>query len=504
METGLTLNQIIAELAKSPHGNLATYVPVAKRAIAEQGDFFAHLVAWNQRKGEIRDAKVALPVLALNDTDSARVDNALANLAMLDPRNLVRAVEFARGVEVTKDENKRIVRTKTKPKISASRDKKLTAMVRRYLEYRERNFSKWERNALQHRESMKALYVLSRYKPSKAIYGEILFDRQYPAGSVFDVVSRLKSMDALEIAGTITAQRIPFLVAMGALGAKQRDPDVLMALIKAMSASELVTNAKRFEKAGVKTNPALRAALDEALAKASKSSKNILKTTVAAEAIEDEDLREKLQSLQKKQISNQAGIEGDWLVLGDKSGSMSGAIEVARRVAATLATFVKGRVQLTFFDTMPKSHDVTGMAYEQIMNISKGVVAGGGTSIGCGLQQALDSKLSFGGIAIVSDGGENHTPHFPEVYKLYCQKMDVEPSVYLYHVKGEEDVLTNNLERNKIASQKFELGGSVDYYALPNLVQSMRTNRYSLVQEIFDTPLLTLDAVLSGKEKVHA
>ncbi len=486
-EAGLTHNEIIAELTKSPHGDLKQYIPVATRALTEQAEFFAHLVAWNQRKGQIRDAKVALPVLGLKD--AAYRENALANLALLDPRNLLRAVVFAR-----------------ESKIPASADKKLTAMVRRYLVNLEGNFSKWERKALQHRASMKSLYALSHCKPSKAIYGEILFEKNYPAPSVFAAVRQLKDMDALEIAGTITGRRIPFLIALGALGAKQHDPDVLMALIKAMSPTELVTNAKRLEKAGIKKVPALRAAFEEALVKAAKSTKNVLKTTVAADAIEDEDLQEKLRDLQQKQIEHQKGIEGNWLVLGDKSGSMQEAIETSRHVAGTLAKFVKGRVALVFFDTQPRVIDVTGRSYEDIVAQTKQITAGGGTSIGCGLQWALDSKQEFDGIAIVSDGGENQPPAFCAVYERYTKVMDKQPSVYLYLTAGEPDSLSGRLAAAGIAAQKFDLGSTVDYFSLPNLVGTMRTNRYGLVQEIFDTPLLTLDAVLRQRkeEAVHA
>lgn len=485
-ETGITLNAIVAELAKSPHGDLKQYIPIATQAIAEQPDFYAHLVAWNQRKGQIRDAKVALPVLGLT-AGGDYVENALANLALLDPRNLNRAIEFGRSL-----------------KLPASKDKRLTAMVRRYLAHREGNYAKWERVALQHRSTLKTLYVLSHYKPSKAIYGEILFDRQYPEGSVFSVLRTLRTMEPLEIAGTITGRRIPFLIALGALGDKQKDPDVLMALIGAMSPTELVTNAKRFEKAGIKKVPALRAAFEEALTKAAKSGKNILKTSTAAEAVEDEDLKEKLKNLQEKQIEKQAGIEGNWLVLADKSGSMTEAIEISRHVAATLAKFVKGQVWLVFFDTMPRGVNVTGKTYEEIKTKTRQIVANGGTSIGCGLAWAVDMKADFDGIAIVSDGGENNPPLFASVYGSYKRTMDKEPTVYFYRTKGEPDKLSASLRVAHIDVQTFDLTGSTDYYSLPNLVQSMRTNRYGLVQEIFDTPLLTLDAVLPRKEETHA
>ena len=39
----------------------------------------------------------------------------------------------------------------------------------------------------------------------------------------------------------------------------------------------------------------------------------------------------------------------------------------------------------------------------------------------------------------------------------------------------------------------------VDYYSLPNLVQTMRSNRYSLIDEIMQVPLLTLAEVLKKR-----
>jgi len=59
-------------------------------------------------------------------------------------------------------------------------------------------------------------------------------------------------------------------------------------------------------------------------------------------------------------------VDGNWLVLGDKSGSMSACIEVARHVSGTLAKFVKAKFHLVFFDTTPRHFDVTGKTYEEI------------------------------------------------------------------------------------------------------------------------------------------
>lgn len=487
METGISKNAIIAELSRSPHGKLSEYVPTAIRAIAEELDFYSHLVAWNHRKGQIRDAKVALPVLGLTSkTAPEYTENSLAHLALLDPRNLLRAVKFARSL-----------------KISASNDKKVSDLVRRYLFTREQNYSKWERTALQHRATLKELYVIAHYKPSRAVFGEILFERKYPDGSVFSVLRTLGKLDPLEIAGQIVERKIPFLIAMGALGPKQKDPDVVMALMKRMSSTELVTNMKWLEKAGVRKNAALRAALEEAIGKAAAApSRNTLKTAVAAEAVEDDVISEKLRDLQEKQIAKAQGIEGNWLVLADKSGSMKEAIETARHVAGTLAKYVKGGVALVFFDTAPRLFDATGKTYDAITKETQFVQAGGGTSIGCGLQLAMDTNAEFDGIALVSDGGENRAPVFARVYDRYSEKFGKRVPVYLYRVAGEQDVFSRNCESHGIDVQAFDLTKGIDYYALPNLVATMRTNRYGLIQEIYDTPLLTIDAVLPRKEEV--
>jgi hypothetical protein len=51
--------------------------------------------------------------------------------------------------------------------------------------------------------------------------------------------------------------------------------------------------------------------------------------------------------------------------------------------------------------------------------------------------------------------------------------------------------------------QTFDLrDGKTDYYSIPNLVQTMRSNQYSLVDEIMATPLLSLSEVLKDAELV--
>jgi hypothetical protein len=485
-EHGITKQRLIAELSKSSHGALKEYLPIGKQAVQQEGDFFAHLVAWDRTHGQIRDSKVALPIIGLAfEKDAELIDNSLAHIALLGPRELARAYRF--GLEIR----------------LPGKMRQLRRLVESYLHEKEQDKG-WDHLAIQHRGTLKELYSLAHAKPEKERTNVVLYGRTFdkfkaplPKGSVFEVVANLKNMSPTEAAGSIMKYRIPFLIAMGALGAKAKEPDLVQALIQAMSPTELTTNVKMLEKLGMKTNPALRGAFDKAMEKASTSKKNTLKTTQAVEAVQDEGLKEKLRGLQAKQIAAAGGPDGDWVILADKSGSMQHAIETACHVAGSITQFVKGKVGLIFFDTSPMAVDVTGLSLDQIQKATRSFRANGGTSIGCGLNRMLVEKLAVDGIVIVSDGGDNTAPLFHDVYPKYAKFVDKDVPVYFYQLSGEADKLTPNMQRAGIEMTTFDLRGSkLDYYSIPNTVKTLRSNQYSLVEEILSTPLLSLNDVL--------
>lgn len=482
METGLTKNQIIEQLTKSPHGDLKQYVPVGRVAAKTEAEFLAHLIAWNQQHGQVRDSKVALPVVSLGEPsfDGELAENSLAHLAMLDPRNLVRALTF--GAEAK----------------TPQRGRALRRLVEQYLRTREASSGWWNATVVQHRASMKTLYARWHVKPSP-MAERILFKQDYPAGSVFADIAGLKSMEAKDAAAAIMERRIPFLVAVGALGARAKETDLVLALIERMSPLEVVTNTKMLERLNVKAVPALRAAFEAKLQEAAKSKGATFKTTRAAEAMTDDSLKEKLRGVQEKQIKALGGVEGNWLVLGDKSGSMAQAIDVSKMVAGTLARAVKGWVLLCFFDSVPRFMDATGKSYDEICGETHRITASGGTSIGCGLQHLLDKGVEVDGIAIVSDGGEGQLPAFARVYPAYSKLIGKEPPVYFYRLRGDPDRLTMTMQAAGLDMQTFDLTGGVDYYSLPNIVATMSTRRYGLVDQIMETPLMTVAQALQRK-----
>jgi hypothetical protein len=486
MERGLTKQRVIAELTRSAHGDLKAYLPIATQAATQDPEFTAHLTAWNHKNGQIRDSKVALPVATMVPGFPFE-ENSLAHLALLDPRNLVRAVSYARDT-------------------GGRRVRRIVGVVERYLRTREANHALFNGAVLQHRRSMQRLYALYHIKPGP--YAErVLFKGQYPAGSALSAVQRLHTLSGKDAAMEIAKHKIPFLVAVGALGPNAKDTDFIMAMIDSMTATELVTQVKLLEKLGVKDVPALRAAFEAGLQRVGESKQATFKTTRAAQAMTDTKLKDKLVHAQEKQLATLGSIEGNWLILGDKSPSMTRSIEISKMVAGTLAKMVSGEIDLVFFDYSPRPLKVTGKSYEEIVAETKYLKADGhGTSIGCGLQWAMEKGIEIDGIAVVSDGAENSPPMFADTYTRLCKKLDRSPPVYLYWVECSQPNLSNNnpeafansMKRAGHDLQVYDLRGQkVDYYSLPNIVSTMRASRYGLLDEIMSTPLRTLDDVFN-------
>lgn len=488
METYRSKQDIITMLTMSSHGNFAAYAEPVRLAVQDDADFFAYLIAWNQRKGQVRDSKVALPLLGFIAQRRSQAsypsfsENALAHLALQSPRQLVQAYEYVYDTRPVGDM------------------RQITRLVKRYLKARELFPAWFNATALQHRRSLKRLYARTHTEPGTQAE-DILFQRQYPVNSVFYAVQHLADIPtAQEIGGTIDKFRIPYLVARGALGVRMKEPDIFRAVIDRMTPTEIVTNIKALQRLGATDHPALRAALGQGLKRAGKSHRNVLKTTKAVQALVeangvDDALVAQLEDVQERQLAR--SIEGNWLVLVDKSGSMEQSIDIGRHITSILARSVAGQVHLMFFDTVPRYFNATGRTFADLTAQTDTVRADGGTSIGCGLMAAFDRKLAFDGIVIVSDGGENSDPRFAHVYNAAYSKKTVSPPVYLYQLVGERDSLTSSLKSAQIDFQCFDLRSQkIDYYSLPNLVQTMNVKRYSLIDAIYDTPLLTIEQAL--------
>ena len=494
---------LLNSLVKSNHGKLEEYTKIGFLAAKKDPEFLAHLISWNLIKGEIRDTKRVLPIVALRDLDSSDLDlaeNAVANLMLLSPRELVKAYEYNKSLSAQGKV------------ISGGWRRLFEKGLKLYIENQEANSGRWTATAVQHRNTLKTLYAISHTKPSELAQA-VLFDKAYPSGSVFEKIAQLKDMTSLEAAGTILNFKIPFQIAIGALGKKteeyEKNPEFVLALMEKMSGQQLLNNTKMLESFGVFKSNVLKSEYNKALERA-KSDKKVstLKAGKVIEVLKQSDpenaivkeLTAKLESFQETKISQNCSIDGDWVVLGDKSGSMDQAIELAAQISSLITKSVKGKVHLIFFDTDPTYIDATGMTLEQIKDKTKRIRADGCTSCGCGLSYLQSKKLNVNGIAIVSDGGDNRAPKFEDAYASYSKFLDYNPPVYYFLVgnvgRNRKDPMTIACEHKGIELTTFDLRNQkVDYYSLPNMIKQLKTVKYSLLDEIMDTPLLTLKDV---------
>lgn len=341
-------------------------------------------------------------------------------------------------------------------------------------------------------------------KPGGEIFQRALFLNQPPKDSTLDIIRRLKDMEPKEALGYVLIRKIPFLIAVGALGSKLHNSDTVLALINSMSDTELTTNVKMLERLGTKTNPALRSAFRsrlEALGREVKTNSGIvtplLKATRAAEAIGDGETAAALKRAQERQIKAHGGVKGRWMIGGDKSGSMEQGIEACRFIAGHLARMAED-VKLIFYDTVPRGLDCTGKTLEWINEQTQHVKAAGGTISAVCMEVLRQSKFEVDGVVLVTDCEDNRPDMFIASWQSYCKAMSLEPTLYVFQVGRGRDTLLPMLEQAGILTDHFDLRGGVDYYSLPNVLATLQTKRWGLLDQIMETPLKTLEEVFSA------
>lgn len=488
MEQGISRNEILNELSRSSHGKYAEYVPTISLAAAKDPEFVAHLIAYDAINGQVKDSKIAVPVISLLPAYPGElIENSLAHLMLLPPREMLKAFTFSGEIG-----------------IGISRRKKLRNTIRRFLLHKEQDQRKWSSMVVRHRQAVTDLYAETRCAMPKWA-SEILFKSQYVPGSIFHDVKNLEYMNSSQAAATIQKWRLSPLIAQSALGRAKSikdDSAVVQATLSQMSDTEVVTKVKALEKSGALSDKSTKEVLRKKLAKATTTKKATLKTSVAAEEVEDESLKTMLKELQERQIASQQaagrGIDGSWLVISDKSGSQAESIDLGKQIASVITRFVSGRVWLAFCDTGCYGKEVTGESLEVIKSWSKFVMANGGTSYGVGLEWAISKKFELDGVVIVGDGAENNPPAYAYTHRAYEQSAGKRIPTYIFLTKGDSGgAFQRSMKQIGSPLTEFDLThGKVDYYSLPNLVQQMSANRFGVIEKIMACPLLTLDQVL--------
>ncbi len=452
----------------TPHRRLEDVAGVHAEMIGNDPLFYVHLAAWYQRNGEVRDHKEVFAGMLMTADESSLRPVGAALMAELPPYQVARVVDFMKRV---RGKLPRAART----------------AVTRYLRQREADPTAFDRAAIRARTALRHLYATLHIKPDERA-DAILFKGNPPEGSLPWKVRQLaRSTTPAEQARTIVEERIPYTVAIGAVG--KVTPTVLAAIVETMTPQELINAIASLKRKGAMEVPELKELIDAKLASAQRDNRvSAFKARVAARSAElDAETVAKLEEVTDRKVKAAGRITRSTALLIDKSGSMESAIEIGKRLAAMISGIAEIPPTVVAFDTMPYLVTARGTELSDWERALSLVRAGGSTSIGSAIELLRLRKIPAEQIIIVTDEGENAQPYIGSAFAAYKAEMKIKPDVVVVHVGAPHEYVRRALGNEAMVDV---LTFSGDYYALPNLIPLLtRPSRLELLLEIMETPL---------------
>lgn len=465
--------EMLNSLLTTPHRELGKVAELHKMMVELDPIFYGHLAVWYQRNGEVRDHK---EVFVGNLLTSQLTEHRGAGFVMLQqfpPYQVARIVDFM------KQHQQKLPRS-------------ARTAVRRYLQAREKNAQFFDRAAVRGRKAMKHLYASLHIKPNERA-NAVLFKETPPADSLAFALKQLAKAETAETQAQLIAEhKIPYTVAVGAV--KQLTPEVMVALIQAMSPQEVINNLNSLQKRGAMENAEVKALIEAKLQEATTSDRvSAFKAMKAAEvASVDDATAAQLEKVVDEQVQKRGKITKPTALLVDKSSSMTQALEVGKQIAALISGISDANLFVYAFNEKAQPVTAKGKALSDWEKAFQNIFPSGMTSIGVALDMMRTQKQSVEQIIIVTDEGENSAPYFNNVYPNYCQELNVVPNVVIVKVGNHSNYLERQLQQNQVAFETFTFAG--DYYSLPNLVPMLsRPSRLELLMEILETPLPVRD-----------
>lgn len=505
-----------------PHRDMDSIKPVHEDLREQDPVFYAHLAAWYEQHGELRDHKEMFRAMLLTDPFMDNRETGLALFREAAPyekykilgtikgrvvklrhktgrKVKVKKGNKTRNVDAVSIEKKRIGLQKNPPS-------SLKTEITQYLRWLEADDKRFDGAVMRFAKDLKGLYAWMKIKPSDRA-DKVLFKGEYPKDSalnVFDqIVNAKKPEDAARL---IVEHKIGYTTAVGLI--KKITPSILVALINNMSPQELINNIASLEERGATDNPAVKKIIEEKLEKAKTAKKvSALKSKTAKKTgrIKSQETADMLDAVADEQVKKNATIQIPTLLLVDSSSSMEQAIECGKGVAALISGATVAGLYTATFSSMAREIAIPkDCTMTQAEKAFAGVKPHGYTSIGAGLELALHKKWYVEQIVIITDEEENSNPRFHDVYRKYEKVMGVSPAVVVIHITGSwgsDRTLTNSLTRAGIEFDTYMPQGT-DYYAMPGLIPLLsRKSKLDLLFEIMDTELPTRKPFGSRKKR---
>ncbi|MBX9686529.1 MAG: hypothetical protein K2X27_07490 [Candidatus Obscuribacterales bacterium] len=472
---------ILNALLKTPHRQIAPYIPLFRFVHNKDPLFFGHLAAWYVDNGTVRDLKHLFVAFLATSTFSEEFRSAgLAILQNLAPYEVERVLSYIKG---HKEDGNRVLG------VANSVPRSVKTTIENYLREREANQETFDKVVLHARKPLKTLYASLRIRPGDYAQ-KVLFENKPPEDSRLYVLKLLaKTSDPLEQARLIVEHKVPYRVAIS--GLKQVTPSVLAALLCAMTPQEVINNLASLKKRGVMDNPDLRAVVEAKLNEAQSDKRvSALKTRQAIKAANlDAEMIKKVESVGDKQIKAKAKIKRPTALHIDKSGSMDIAIEVGKQIAAIIAPICEAGLFVYAFDTISYAIEAKGNGeLSDWEKAFKGISAGGGTSCGAAVEAMRRKGQVVEQIIVVTDQEENNQPKMAPMLKQYAQEKGTMPNIVIVNVGRHSKVLENSLTEAGISVDTFDFNG--DYYSLPSLLPMLAGGtRLEFLMDLMAYPL---------------
>lgn len=484
---------MLNSLLTCPHRKLGLVHPLHAEMVKQDPRFYVRLAAWYADHGDVRDHKEMFVVtLALSDFPGHR-DVGLAMLRDLPPYQVGRVVDFIHGtMEDVKTEvvgpKKEMTTVSIDVGLQRNIPRSLKTEVVRYLREREADAEWFDSTAITARKTLKRLYALLHVKPAPRAQ-QVLFDEVPPAGSKLAGLKELAHAETPdEQAKLIAAFDVPFRVAVGLV--KTVTPKVLSALVGRMSPQEVINNLDMLRKRGAFEDASVKALVEQKLDAAKTATRvSAFKTEKALEAVPvSAEMKARLEAVADAQVKARGRIARPTALLIDKSGSMSQAIEIGKRLGSLLAAVADKDLFVYAFDSIAYPVESAGTELAAWERALTGITAGGNTSVGVAVEMLRRKKQYVEQIVIVTDEGENAEPRFVLALQKYREELKADPAVCFVKVTGATSQLEDECKKAGITADAYQFNG--DYYALPNLVPLLaRPSKLDLLQEILEYPL---------------
>jgi len=471
---------IMNALLRTPHREVASFIPLFKHVSERDPLFFGRLAAWYFHNGSVHDLKQLFVAFLSTSQFSEEYRYAgTALLSKLPPYQVARVIGMVKGHK----EGDKFVQG-----VAPTVPRSLRSAIERYLREREEKRDQFDNVVLHARKQLKSLYAGLRIKPGEYAQ-KVLFERDLPSDSKLSVLKQLsKEIDCVAQARLIVENRIPYRVAIS--GIKQVTPTLLAALIDAMTPQEVINNLASLKKRGAMDNEDLRKLVEGKL-EAAKSDKRVsaMKPREATKVAGlDEDLTKKVESVGDAKIKTKARIKRATALFVDKSGSMTLAIEVGKQIAAIIAPVCEADLYVYAFDTMAYPIEAKGTELSHWEKAFKGINAEGGTSCGVALEAMRRKGQRVEQLIMVTDQGENTAPLLTNAMKAYIDDFGVAPDITIVNVGTWQKYLEPQLTSRGYNCDSFTFTG--DYYSLPDLLPLLAGGtRLDLLMEIMSFPM---------------